>query len=95
VSDVISFIVAQVHDTKGLVCRINIQSTLLSYANLATNNIDHGRCDEWFSPCVSYRDWQECLHFLSFHGTQSRLGLSKTGHQESGEKTEGNTHPKA
>jgi len=50
---------------------------------------------KWLSPCGLYRDWQEYLHFLSFHSAQSRLGLSKTEHQDSGEKIEGNTHTKA
>jgi len=69
-------------------------------------------CRTQGSECQIYRSWsiwrndtllavdtQECLHFLSFHGTQTQLGLSMSELQDSGKKihltTEGNTHPKA
>ena len=92
---VISFIVAPVHNTKSLVCQINIQSDLLSCANLATKNIDRGQCDEVAPPLWLIPKLAGMFAFSFLHGTQSRLGLNKTGHQDSGEKTKGGTHPKA
>ena len=85
---VISFIVAQIHDTKGLVCEINIHfsitpATLLSYAKLAAKTINRGR---WDKTALPLRLISRLAGMLVFSWYSESIWIEYIRTQGSGEK---------